>query len=52
MSGGAIFAALRERGIYVRHWDKPRIGNYLRITIGTKEEMERLLEALAEIVTK
>lgn len=52
MSGGAIFAALRERGIYVRHWDKPRIGNYLRITIGTKEEMERLLEALAEIVTE
>lgn len=52
MSGGAIFEALRERGIYVRHWDKPRIGNYLRITIGTKEEMERLLEALAEIVTE
>lgn len=52
MSGGTIFEALRERGIYVRHWDKPRIGNYLRITIGTKEEMERLLEALAEIVTE
>lgn len=52
MSGAAIFAALRERGIYVRHWDKPRIGDYLRITIGTREEMERLLKALAEIVTK
>lgn len=52
ISGAKIFAALRERGIYVRHWDKPRIGNYLRITIGTGEEMECLLGALAEIVTE
>lgn len=52
ISGGTIFGALRERGIYVRHWDKPRIADYLRITIGTKEEMERLLEALAEIVAE
>lgn len=52
ISGRKLFEALRERGIYVRHWDKPRIGNYLRITIGRREEMERLLEVLAEIVTK
>ena len=50
--GKEIFTALRERGIYVRHWDKPRIENYLRITIGTREEMDKLLEALSEIVAK
>ncbi|MCD7737154.1 MAG: histidinol-phosphate transaminase [Lachnospiraceae bacterium] len=37
-----LFAALKEEGIYVRYFDRPRIDNYLRITIGTDEEMERL----------
>lgn len=45
-----IFAALKAQGIYVRYFDKPRINNYLRITIGTQEEMETLLKALREIV--
>lgn len=36
-----IFEALREKHIYVRYFAKPRIDNYLRITIGTKEEMEK-----------
>ncbi len=38
----AIFEALKEAGIYVRYWDKPRISNHLRITVGTDEEMEQL----------
>ena len=37
-----LFAALRKAGIYVRYFEKPRIDGYLRITIGTKEQMERL----------
>ncbi len=37
-----IFETLKKAGIYVRYWDKPRISNYLRITVGTDEEMERL----------
>jgi len=41
-----IFRALREADIYVRYWNKPRISDYLRITIGTDEEMNRLLEIL------
>ena len=45
-----IFDELRKRKIYVRHWNKPRIENYLRITIGTPEQMEKLCEALAEIL--
>ncbi len=43
---GEIFAALKENGIYVRHWNKPRIDNYLRITIGTDEQMRALVAFL------
>ncbi len=37
-----IFEKARAEGIYVRYFDKPRIDNYLRITIGTREQMEKL----------
>ncbi len=45
-----IFNRLKENDIYVRHWDKERIGNYLRITIGTDEQMEALYAALRKIL--
>ena len=45
-----IFETLKERGIYVRYFAKPRIDNYLRISIGTDEEMEALIKALKEIL--
>ncbi|MCR5737618.1 MAG: histidinol-phosphate transaminase [Eubacterium sp.] len=45
-----IFDFLKSKDIYVRYWNKPRIDNYLRITIGTDEEMEKLYQALAEIL--
>ena len=45
-----IFTKLQEQGIYVRYWDKPRINNHLRISIGTKENMDKVFEKLAEIV--
>lgn len=48
--GAQIFRALRERNIYVRHWDKPRISDYLRITVGTDEEMDTLLSFLKEYI--
>lgn len=41
-----LFEALKAEGIYVRYFDKPRIDNYLRITIGTDEQMERLVKFL------
>lgn len=43
-----IFEMLKEKKIYVRYFAKPRIDNYLRITIGTDEEMDRLLSVLRE----
>lgn len=43
-----IFAAAREKGIYLRYFAKPRIDQYLRITIGTDEEMDCLLDFLKQ----
>ena len=43
-----LFAALREKHIYVRYFDKPRIDNMLRVTIGTDEQMRRFLTCLKE----
>jgi len=51
VSGNEIFEKLKERNIYVRYWNKPRIDEYLRITIGTDEQMETLIHALKEIVS-
>ena len=41
-----LFEALRKEKIFVRYFDKPRIDNYLRITIGTDEEMDALIHFL------
>lgn len=43
---GELFAALKQNNIYVRHWNRPRIDNYLRITVGTDGEMGRLVSFL------
>lgn len=45
-NASAVASALREQGIIVRHFDKPRINEYLRITVGTAAQHERLIEAL------
>lgn len=46
----ALAAALRERGIIVRHFRQPRIEQFLRITVGTDEQTGLLLAALADIL--
>lgn len=45
-----IFQKLREKNIFVRYFDKPRIDNYLRVSIGTDEEMKKFLDELRKIV--
>lgn len=45
-----LFTALRERGILVRYFAKPRLDNRLRITIGTDEEMDAVADALEQLV--
>ena len=46
-----IFRALRDQDIYVRYWDKPRIDNCLRITIGTDEQMKVLIDFLRQYLS-
>lgn len=47
-----LFMAMREKGIYVRHWNQDRIDPYLRVTIGTDEEMRTLFEFLHSYMNK
>ena len=46
-----LFQALKEAGIYVRYFKKPRIDQYLRITIGTDAEMDALLAFLEDLIS-
>jgi histidinol-phosphate aminotransferase len=45
-----LFAALRARGIVVRYFDKPRIDEHLRISVGTDGQCDELLAALGELL--
>ncbi len=47
-----IFTELKKRDIYVRYWNKPRINNHLRITVGTDEECDILVRNLKEILSQ
>lgn len=47
-----LFEALRNHNIYVRYFNKPRIDNYLRITIGTDEEMQTLIKFLKKYMNR
>ena len=44
-----LFAGLREKGVLVRYFNQPRIDNYLRVSIGTDQEMDAFLAAMKEL---
>ncbi|MBR3865960.1 MAG: aminotransferase class I/II-fold pyridoxal phosphate-dependent enzyme, partial [Clostridia bacterium] len=50
ISGADYFKALRENGIIVRYFDAPRINEFVRISIGTQEQMQKLLSATKKIL--
>ena len=50
VDGGVIFRKLRERGVIIRHWDKPLIADYNRITIGSRDQMDILLREVCEVL--
>lgn len=50
INGGVLYKKLKESGILVRHFDAPRIDNWLRITIGTPEQMQALMDAVDKIL--
>ena len=49
-AAAVLAKALRDRAILVRHFDQPRTENYLRITVGTNDEVDALGDALTEIL--
>ena len=51
LPGKHIFDALRSRDILVRRWDKQRIENWLRVSVGTMVQVEQLLMVMREIVS-
>lgn len=47
-----LFEELKKAGIYVRHFNGARIDNYLRITIGTDEQMDRLIKVMSDCIKR
>ncbi|WP_439106773.1 histidinol-phosphate transaminase [Congregibacter sp.] len=50
LPGPQIFDALRGEGVIVRRWDKPRIQDYLRISVGTESQCQRFVETLRAVL--
>jgi histidinol-phosphate aminotransferase len=51
INGAGFFSALREKGILVRHFDKERISDFLRVSMGTDDDMDVFLGACGEIIS-
>ena len=49
IEGKALYEGLKARGILVRHFDAPRIAPFVRITVGTREQMEHLICQIREM---
>jgi len=47
-----LYQQLRDRGVLVRHFNLPRIDNYLRVSIGTDQEMDAFLDCITALVQK
>jgi len=52
ISGFELYSKLKSMGILIRQWNKPRISDYVRITIGTEEQMNALLDAVKAILER
>ncbi|WP_102029327.1 histidinol-phosphate transaminase [Salirhabdus sp. Marseille-P4669] len=50
ISAEELYIKLKNKGIYVRYFNKPHINEYIRLTIGNREDMEQFFSALKQIV--
>lgn len=50
MGGGAMYQALRQRGVLVRYFDAPRTRDYIRVSVGDEAQMERFMQTIKEIM--
>ena len=50
VDGGNLYRGLKMRGVLVRHWDKPEIADWCRVTIGSREQMDIFLEKVRDIL--
>ncbi len=50
VDGGTLYRELKARGVLVRHWDRPEIAGWCRVTIGSREQMDVFLEKVREIL--
>ena len=50
IDGGEYYRKLKEKKILVRHFDKPRISSWCRVSIGRRDQMEAFLKATEEIL--
>jgi len=48
--GKEIYLRMKEKGVLIRHFDAPRLCQYNRITVGSREQMEIFLEKLKEVL--
>ena len=50
IKGKELYSKLKAKGVLVRHWDKPEIADYVRITIGSREQMDIFLARVQELL--
>ena len=50
VDGGTLYRKLKEKGVLVRHWDKPEIADWCRVTIGSRAQMDVYLDKVREIL--
>ena len=50
ISGKVIYEELKKKGVLVRFWGKKKIEDFVRITIGTPEQMNVMFDKLEEII--